>query len=75
MDTLFLEDNYSISISVFASPSCCPNSIYYIDDYINTKPYDPNGPIDMGIFNLENRSIQLHYKPNPSHKHMIYGGL
>jgi len=37
---------------------------------VDAKPYYPDGPIDMGIFNLENGSIGLHYKPNPSHKDM-----
>ncbi|XP_059453344.1 uncharacterized protein LOC132183895 [Corylus avellana] len=68
-DALFLGDNYSISVSASAFLGCRPNFIYYTDDYIDTMPYYPNGPIDMGIFNLEDRSIQLHYKPNPSHKH------
>ena len=69
-DALFLGDNYFISILASAFSRCHPNSIYYTDDYLDTMPYYPNGPIDMGIFNLEDRSIRLHYKPNPSHKYM-----
>jgi hypothetical protein len=69
-DALFLGDNYSISCSASAISGCYPNSIYYTDDYLDTMSYYPNGPIDMGIFNLEDRNIQLHYKPNPSHKYM-----
>jgi hypothetical protein len=69
-DALFLGNNYSISVSASAFSGCHPNSIYYTDDYIDTEPYYPNGPIDMGIFNLEDRSIRLHYKPSPSHKYM-----
>ncbi|XP_062157994.1 F-box protein SKIP23-like [Alnus glutinosa] len=68
-DVLFLGDNQSISVSAFHFPGCHPNSIYYTDDYIDTKPYYPNGPIDMGIFNLEDGTIRPHYKPDPAHKH------
>ncbi|XP_059431515.1 F-box protein At2g17036-like [Corylus avellana] len=70
-DAFFVGDNQSISISTSDFPYCQPNSIYYTDDYIFTRPYFPDGAIDMGIFNLKDRSIRLHYKPNPSHKYYM----
>jgi hypothetical protein len=67
-DALFVGDNQSICISTSDFPDCKPNSIYYTDDYVITHPYIPDGPIDMGIFNLEDGSTKRHYKPNPAHK-------
>jgi|UniRef100_A0A2N9GCE6 hypothetical protein len=69
-NALFLGDNYSISVLATESPGCQPNSIYYTDDYIDTKPYYPDGAVDMGIFNLLDGSIQQHYKPKSSIKRM-----
>jgi hypothetical protein len=67
-DALFVGDNQSICISTSDFPDCKPNSIYYTDDYVIAHPYIPDGPIDMGIFNLEDGSTKRHYKPNPAHK-------
>jgi hypothetical protein len=69
-NVLFLGDNDSISVLASKFPGCQPNSIYYTDDYIDTKPYYPNWAVDMGIYNLEDGSILQHYKPNPSNRRM-----
>ena len=67
-DALFVGDNQSIFISTSDFSDCEPNSIYYTDDYITAHEYIPDGPIDMGIFNLKDGSTGLHYKPIPAHK-------
>ncbi|XP_059431542.1 uncharacterized protein LOC132165053 [Corylus avellana] len=72
-DALYVGDNQSISISTSDFLDCWPNgpnSIYYTDDYITAYEYNPNVLIDMSIFNLEDGSTRLHYKPIPTHKNL-----
>ncbi|KAK9278185.1 hypothetical protein L1049_027745 [Liquidambar formosana] len=69
-DALFLGDNHSLCISVANVTGCKSNSIYYTDDYDDATTYEAFGPRDMGVFNLEDASFGLHYKLDPSQKHM-----
>ncbi|KAL5724994.1 hypothetical protein ACHQM5_008191 [Ranunculus cassubicifolius] len=65
---LFLGDNSSFSISASHFPECKPNSIYFTDDYDlgYYRRYYQNcaserGAHDMGVFSLEDGSIEPHY--------------
>ncbi|KAJ7965206.1 F-box protein [Quillaja saponaria] len=69
-DFLFLGDNHSISVSTLQFPECQRNCIYYSDDQFNPYEYKDDGPVDIGIFNLANRSFTSHYLPDPGKKHM-----
>jgi hypothetical protein len=62
---LFLGSNSSFSIEASKDFECKPNCIYFTDDfpeYYYSKP--DGGGKDMGIYNLEDGSIEKHYKGN-----------
>ncbi|PIA43440.1 hypothetical protein AQUCO_01900081v1 [Aquilegia coerulea] len=65
----FLGDNCSLSLSVSDLPGCKPNCIYFTDDYIYRYPRPNVGPLDMGVFNLEDGRIEPHY---PTESKMIF---
>ncbi|KAF8369923.1 hypothetical protein HHK36_032042 [Tetracentron sinense] len=60
---MFLGHNSSICVAVSDFPRCKANCIYFTDDhqegYLNSRD---GGGKDMGLFNLEDGSIELHYK-------------
>lgn len=69
-EALFLDTNQSMCISAPYFPGCHPDSIYFTDDCVDGECHKPKGPHDMGIFNLENRSMETHYCLDRSQKHM-----
>ncbi|KAI5352997.1 hypothetical protein L3X38_005889 [Prunus dulcis] len=62
-EALFVGDNYSVSVLASKFGGCQPNCIYFTDDSINFRQ---NAYIacDMGIFNLEDRTIAQHCPPS-----------
>ncbi|KAM1002246.1 hypothetical protein ACFX15_002623 [Malus domestica] len=61
-EAVFLGDNHSVSVLASNFAGCCPNSIYYTDDFVSGCPLsDGDEPCDMGIFNLEDGTIVQHY--------------
>ncbi|XP_045822335.1 uncharacterized protein LOC123915238 [Trifolium pratense] len=61
-NVLFLGDNDSVSMSAsYFSNYLQKDSIYYTDDYFESIsiPY-PNGPFDMGIYNVKDGSFSKH---------------
>ncbi|KAF8021124.1 hypothetical protein BT93_G1527 [Corymbia citriodora subsp. variegata] len=68
-ETLFLGDNHSTSLSSSEIPALKPNCIYYTDDYyIDDDHYKVDGPIDLGVFNMDNGRFEAHYVLDPSQK-------
>ncbi|KAI6685929.1 hypothetical protein NL676_031842 [Syzygium grande] len=69
-ETLFLGDNHSTSLSSSEIPGLKPNCIYYTDDYFNGGHYHykQDGPLDLGLFNMDNGSFEAHYVMDPSQK-------
>ncbi|KAG5526624.1 hypothetical protein RHGRI_032781 [Rhododendron griersonianum] len=68
-ETLFLGDNYSLSVSASDYPGCQPNCIYYTDDTIGyNMPYYPYGSRDTGIYYLLDRSFAPHYRVKTKQK-------
>ncbi|XP_030448016.1 uncharacterized protein LOC115670794 [Syzygium oleosum] len=69
-ETLFLGDNHSTSLSSSEIPGLKPNCIYYTDDYFNDGHYHykQDGPLDLGLFNMDNGSFEAHYVKDPSQK-------
>ncbi|XP_058190640.1 putative F-box protein At3g25750 [Rhododendron vialii] len=65
-DTLFLGDNYSLSVSASDYPGCRPNCIYYTDDCIDDNPY---GSQDKGIYCLLDRRFAPHYRAKTEEKY------
>ncbi|KAE9453332.1 hypothetical protein C3L33_14766, partial [Rhododendron williamsianum] len=63
-DTLFLGDNYSLSVTASSFPGCQANCVYYTDDvYTDTSaPWYPYGPRDMGIYSFVDGSLAPHYE-------------
>ncbi|VVA35359.1 PREDICTED: F-box [Prunus dulcis] len=62
-EALFVGDNYSVSVLASKFGGCQPNCIYFTDDSINFRQ---NAYIacDMGMFNLEDRTIAQHCPPS-----------
>ncbi|PIA49843.1 hypothetical protein AQUCO_01300529v1, partial [Aquilegia coerulea] len=58
---IFLGDNHSLSLASQDFPVCKPNCIYFTDNYYEGYYGGPDGPHDMGVFNIENGSIEPHY--------------
>ncbi|PIA45994.1 hypothetical protein AQUCO_01600335v1 [Aquilegia coerulea] len=58
---LFLGNNSSFAISAFDFPGCKPNTIYFTDDYYEGYHEQQFGPHDIGIFNIEDRTLEQHY--------------
>ncbi|KAI8544841.1 hypothetical protein RHMOL_Rhmol08G0326300 [Rhododendron molle] len=70
-NTLFLGDNYSLSVSSLDFPGCRPNCIYFTDDSFDSNlPYYPCGSRDTGIYCLEDRSFVPHYRVTTKQKHV-----
>ncbi|KAJ7965204.1 F-box protein [Quillaja saponaria] len=69
-DVLFLGDNHSMSVSALQFPECQRNCIYYSDDQFDPFEYEYDGPDDIGVYDLTNRSTKLCYIPDPENKHM-----
>ncbi|KAF8412272.1 hypothetical protein HHK36_000233 [Tetracentron sinense] len=64
---LFLGDSSSMSIVASHYLGCQPNCIYFTDDsYGYYSYYSDGGGKDMGIFNMEDKSIKPHYRIDPS---------
>ncbi|XP_034675006.1 F-box protein SKIP23-like [Vitis riparia] len=55
---LFLGENLSLSLSSVDFPGCKGNCIYYTDDYSEDNYDGIGGEQDLGIFNLEDGSIE-----------------
>ncbi|KAK2983547.1 hypothetical protein RJ640_023081 [Escallonia rubra] len=69
---LFLGDNHAVCVSTSEFSGCKPNSIYYTEHYFDELGYVPCGTDDdNGVFDLGNRSLELHYVPDPSHKPLL----
>ncbi|PIA46043.1 hypothetical protein AQUCO_01600366v1 [Aquilegia coerulea] len=59
---LFLGNNSSYAISAFDFPRCKPNTIYFTDDYYEGYfEKEKFGPHDIGVFNIEDRTLEQHY--------------
>ncbi|KAF8021123.1 hypothetical protein BT93_G1526 [Corymbia citriodora subsp. variegata] len=69
-ETLFLGDNHSTLLSSSEIPALKPNCIYYTDDYFNDghSHYKEDGPLDLGVFNMDDGSFEAHYVLDPSQK-------
>ncbi|PHT62737.1 hypothetical protein T459_33400 [Capsicum annuum] len=58
----FLGAYASLSVQASQFPGIKPNCIYFTDDYFESYfIYEEGGGLDMGVFNLEDGSIQPHY--------------
>ncbi|KAK9665028.1 hypothetical protein RND81_14G085400 [Saponaria officinalis] len=59
-DAVFVGFNHTLSVVASASTGCLPDSIYFTDDcpYISRDvgPYGSDGPVNMGVVNLNNKS-------------------
>ncbi|PIA29514.1 hypothetical protein AQUCO_05900026v1 [Aquilegia coerulea] len=70
---LFLGSNASLSLQASDYPGCKANCIYFTDDYIegyyddDITAISPGAP-DMGVFNLEDGSIESHYQVRESRR-------
>lgn len=66
--SLFLGHNSSISLDVSNNPHCKPNCIYFTDDfcegywYMHEEENTGGGGEDMGVYNLEDGSIEPLYE-------------
>ncbi|CAN6553605.1 unnamed protein product [Malus baccata var. baccata] len=69
-DALFLGTNQSMCVSASDFQACRPNSIYFTDDCVDVACHKPKGPHDMGVFDIENKSMGRHYCLDRSQKHM-----
>ncbi|XP_068319501.1 F-box protein SKIP23-like [Pyrus communis] len=60
-DALFLDYTASMRVSALDFPGCQPNCIYFVaDDWTGHLNEEPQGPLHMGAFNLENRRTETH---------------
>ncbi|WMV21435.1 hypothetical protein MTR67_014820 [Solanum verrucosum] len=58
----FVGYNASISVQASQFPGIKPNHIYFTDHYFGSyQTFEEGGGLDMGVFNLVDGSIQLHY--------------
>jgi len=48
--SLFIGKNYSLSFCAADFPGCCPNCIYFTDDFV--------GKYDFGIYSLSDKNIE-----------------
>ncbi|OWM71284.1 hypothetical protein CDL15_Pgr011411 [Punica granatum] len=70
-EALFLGHCHSMSVSASEYPGCKPNSVYFMDDYLDDPPpYQPLGAIDIGVFSLEDEHIERLNLIDPSQSHM-----
>ncbi|GKU93648.1 hypothetical protein SLEP1_g7224 [Rubroshorea leprosula] len=60
--SMFLGKNHSVSISTQDSWSCKANSIYFVDDHVHLDSRTWNGYLDVGVYNMEDKSIGEIYK-------------
>ncbi|KAK2417516.1 hypothetical protein QL285_039807 [Trifolium repens] len=62
-NVLFVGDSESVSMSAsYFSNYLQKDSIYYTDDFYDEEPHGyPNGPFDMKIYNIKNKSFSEHY--------------
>ncbi|XP_048136717.1 putative F-box protein At5g55150 [Rhodamnia argentea] len=69
-ESLFVGDSHSTSLSSSEIPGVKPNCIYYTDDYFHDGHYHykEDGPLDMGVFDMDNGSFGSHYVLDPSQK-------
>lgn len=71
--SLFLGHNSSMSIDASSNPHCKSNCIYFTYDYpesylnMNIKKQTGGGGADMGIYNMEDGSIERFFETNPCH--------
>ncbi|CAJ2673669.1 unnamed protein product [Trifolium pratense] len=70
---LFVGDNDSITLSAsYFSGYLQKDSIYYSDNYYDDEPDPyPNGPFDLGIYNVKHRSFGVHCPYKPYFKGMV----
>ncbi|XP_021764907.1 F-box protein At2g26160-like [Chenopodium quinoa] len=60
---LFLGDNHSLYVTASKYPGCRANSIYFTDDYHDTdamllNPYQFTGPLDIGMYRLDDKTVE-----------------
>lgn len=69
---LFLGHNHSELVVTSDFPGSKPNCVYYMDDCINRNagPYRPYGPIDVGVYSLEDECAEPLYVADPLMKRM-----
>ncbi|KAL5994429.1 hypothetical protein ACLOJK_024479 [Asimina triloba] len=58
---VFLGDNSSFSVSASDFPVSKRNCIYFTDDHFEQYEPTPQGFFDVGVYNFEDRSIELCY--------------
>uniref|UniRef100_A0A5B7BBG8 KIB1-4 beta-propeller domain-containing protein n=1 Tax=Davidia involucrata TaxID=16924 RepID=A0A5B7BBG8_DAVIN len=64
-DALFVGGNDSLSVLASDFPRCQPGCIYYTHGFshshslYHSDPCGPFGPLDMGVFNLEDKCFQV----------------
>nr|XP_016496506.1 PREDICTED: F-box protein SKIP23-like [Nicotiana tabacum] len=59
----FLGANASLSVQTSQFPGIKPNHIYFTDDFFESYlGFVEGGGLDMGVFNLADGSIQMHYE-------------
>lgn len=67
-NALFIGKNSSLALSASDFPGCVADCIYYTDDYSESNYDDVHGEHDLGIFKLEDGSIEpLPCYPRYSH--------
>lgn len=54
---LFLGENSSVALSAYDFPGCKGNCLYYTDDYSELNYDGTNGNHDLGVYDLEDGSI------------------
>ncbi|XP_052200852.1 F-box protein SKIP23-like [Diospyros lotus] len=57
-EMLFLGENSSLALSALDFPGCKGNCIYYTDDYSESDYDGISGGHDLGVYNLEDGSIE-----------------
>ncbi|XP_019237327.1 PREDICTED: putative F-box protein At1g65770 [Nicotiana attenuata] len=59
----FLGANASLSVQASQFPGIKPNHVYFTDDFFESyAAFVEGGGLDMGVFNLADGSIQMHYE-------------
>lgn len=60
---LFVGGNTPVCVSTVDAPALKPNCVYFTDEYSEFSQYEKEGRRDIGIYNLEDGTIQ-HVLPN-----------
>uniref|UniRef100_A0A7N0T1C3 KIB1-4 beta-propeller domain-containing protein n=1 Tax=Kalanchoe fedtschenkoi TaxID=63787 RepID=A0A7N0T1C3_KALFE len=69
-DAFFLGDNLSFSFPAALYSGCEPDTIYFSDDFYHGDYFEPDGPDDVGSYNIVKKSFDKHYLPKSTHKRM-----